>query len=148
MIQDTGGKRFRRKAATALTEINVTPFVDVMLVLLIIFIVTAPMLTSGVSVDLPKHDAGALEVREENVVSVRGDGALFYNDKRLTLRELTGVLKTLAAASPQAEVFLMADKKLSYEAVMRVMGAIRQAGVTRLGLVTEVPGAEASKRGA
>ena len=148
MIQDTGGKRFRRKAATALTEINVTPFVDVMLVLLIIFIVTAPMLTSGVSVDLPKQDAGALEVREENVVSLRGDGALFYNDKRLTMGELSSVLKTLAAASPQAEVFLMADKKLSYESVMRVMGAIRQAGVTRLGLVTEVPAPEAARRGA
>lgn len=139
MIADTGGKRFRRKATTVMTEINVTPFVDVMLVLLIIFIVTAPLLQSGVNVDLPKEEVGALEIREENVVTLRKDGAIFYNEKRVTEAQLDSTLKNLAAASPAAEVFLKADQTIPYGKVMGAMGIIKRAGISRLGMVTQVP---------
>ena len=88
IVDSSRAQRFHRKTATALTEINVTPFVDVMLVLLIIFMVTAPLLKSGVAVELPKEDTGKMEISEENVVTIRGDGALFFNDKRLTQRSL------------------------------------------------------------
>ncbi len=139
MIEDTGGKRFRRKASTVMTQINVTPFVDVMLVLLVIFLITAPMMQSGVSIDLPKEDTGTLEIKEENVVSVRGDGHIFYNDKRITEQDLTDKLKTLASVAPKTEVFLRADKGLEYGAVMKVMGIIKRAGIANLGMVTEYP---------
>lgn len=139
MIQDTGGKRFRRKTSTLLTEINVTPFVDVMLVLLVIFMVTTPLMQSGINVSLPKEDAGSLDIRQENVVTVRGDGAVFFNDKRVTLDELEDKLRSLAAAAPSADVFLRADKELSYGAVVSVMGVMKRAGVERLGMVTEIP---------
>jgi len=146
MIEDVGGKRFRRKASTVLTEINVTPFVDVMLVLLIIFIVTAPLLQSGVKVDLPRQETGTLEIREENVVTVRKDGSVFFNDKRVTLAKLGRALKSLAAQSPNVEVFLRADKHLAYGEVVNVMGVIKQAGVAKLGMVTESPGSEKNRK--
>lgn len=139
MIEDIGGKRFRRKASTVITEINVTPFVDVMLVLLIIFIVTAPLMQSGINVDLPKQETGLLEIREENVVTLRKDGAIFFNDRRVTMKDLENRLKSLVSTSPSTEVFLRADQKLAYGAVVGVMAAIKKAGITRLGMVTEVP---------
>jgi len=139
MIKDTGGRRFRRNDTTLLTEINVTPFVDVMLVLLIIFMVTAPLMQSGINVDLPKEEAGSLEIRQENVVTLREDGAIFFNDKRVSRRDLENRLRSIAAAAPSADVFLRADEKIAYGAVVSVMGAIKKAGIERLGMVTEVP---------
>lgn len=135
----SGNKRFHRKTTTFLTEINVTPFVDVMLVLLIIFMVTAPMMHSGVSIDLPKEKVGSLEIREENVVSVRKDGAIFLNDKRITMKELENSLKSLAAASRSAEVFLRGDSGIAYGKVMQVMALIKNSGIEKLGMVTEIP---------
>ena len=139
IVDSSRAQRFHRKTATALTEINVTPFVDVMLVLLIIFMVTAPLLKSGVAVELPKEDTGKMEISEENVVTIRGDGALFFNDKRLTQKELDNRLKSIAETTPSAEVFLRADKALLYGDVIKVMGTIKKAGITRLGMVTQVP---------
>lgn len=138
---DGGGssRRFRRKTTPLMTEINITPFVDVMLVLLVIFMVTTPLMQSGVAIDLPKENVGALEVQEENIVSLRKDGAIFFNDKRITSRDLNDKLKKLIAASPKAQVYLRADKGLPYGAVMKAMGTIKQAGVERLGMVTEMP---------
>lgn len=138
MIEDVGGKRFRRKASTVITEINVTPFVDVMLVLLIIFIVTAPLMQSGINIDIPKQDTGFLEIQEENVVSVRKDGAIFFNEKRILLKDLENKLKSIVSVSPSTEIFLKADRHLDYGYVVGVMGAIKRAGITRLGMVTEV----------
>jgi len=146
MIEDIGGKRFRRKASTVITEINVTPFVDVMLVLLIIFMVTTPLMQSGVNIDLPKQETGFLDIREENVVTIRKDGAIFFNEKRVTLKDLSKKLKSISALSPSAEVYLRADKKLSYGSVMGVMGAIKKAGVRKLGMVTEVPASPVKKK--
>ncbi|MBF0291061.1 MAG: protein TolR [Nitrospinae bacterium] len=122
-----------------MTEINITPFVDVMLVLLVIFMVTTPLMQSGIAIDLPKENVGALEIQEENIVSLRKDGAMFFNDKRVTARDLNEKLKKLVTASPKAQVYLRADKGLPYGAVMKAMGAIKQAGVERLGMVTEMP---------
>ncbi len=145
MIEDLSGKRFRRKASSVMTEINVTPFVDVMLVLLIIFIVTAPLMQSGIKVDLPKQETGSLEIREENVVTIRKDGAIFFNEKRITQSDLLARLKSMVAQSPTVEVFLRADQKLAYGVVVSVMGVIKKAGVSRLGMVTIPPDTEPRK---
>lgn len=140
MIEDSGrARRFHRKTSTVLTEINVTPFVDVMLVLLIIFMVTAPLMKSGIDVNLPKEDTGQMEISEENVVTLRQDGALFFNDKRLSAKDLNNRLKSIAQTTPSAEIFLRADKELLYGDVVKVMGVIKNAGITRLGMVTQVP---------
>ena len=136
-MQDTGGKRFRRKASTLLTEINITPFVDVMLVLLIIFMVTAPMMQSGVRVELPRENAGAMEVKEENVVTVNQEGALFFNDKRLTREELEGRMKSLAASEPETHVYLRADRRVAYGAVMDVLALMKNSGVLKIGMMTD-----------
>ena len=146
MIEDVGGKRFRRKASTVITEINVTPFVDVMLVLLIIFMVTTPLMQSGVNVDLPKQDTGFLEISEENVVTIRRDGSIFFNEKRVTLKDLESGLKSIAASAPSTEVYLRADQKLSYGSVVGVMGVIKKAGISRLGMVTEVSPSPGKKK--
>lgn len=138
---ESGGssRRFRRKTTPLMTEINITPFVDVMLVLLVIFMVTTPLLQSGVAIDLPRENVGALEIQEENIVSIRKDGAIFFNDKRVTPRDLGEKLKKLVDVSPKAQVYLRADKGLPYGSVMKAMGMIKQAGVERLGMVTEMP---------
>ena len=138
---DEGGssRRFRRKSTSLMTEINITPFVDVMLVLLVIFMVTTPLMQSGVAIDLPKEAVGALEIQEENIVSLRKDGAIFFNDKRITHRDLDDKLRKLIAATPKAQVYLRADKGLPYGSVMKAMGTIKKAGVERLGMVTEMP---------
>lgn len=132
-------RRFRRKSTSLMTEINITPFVDVMLVLLVIFMVTTPLMQSGVAIDLPKEAVGALEIQEENIVSLRKDGAIFFNDKRVTHKDLDDKLRKIIAASPKAQVYLRADKGLPYGSVMKAMGTIKKAGVERLGMVTEMP---------
>ena len=137
MMQDTGGKRFRRKASTLLTEINVTPFVDVMLVLLIIFMVTAPMMQSGVQVELPKEDVGAMEVEEENVLTIDKEGALFFNDKMVLREDLGGRLQAMAAAAPDTHVYLRADRRVAYGAVMDILALIKSSGIVKIGMVTE-----------
>ncbi len=146
MSQYTGARRFHRKAPVLLTEINITPFVDVMLVLLIIFMVTTPMMLSGINIELPKEQVTALESREENVVSLRLGGAIFYNDKRLSETDLMNKLKSLAAGKPNASVYLRADKDLAYGDVVHVMGIINNSGIRQLGMITEVPQNMSNKR--
>ena len=121
-------------------EINVTPFIDVMLVLLIIFMVTAPILQQGVSVDLPKVAAGPLTGQEEQlVVNVGKTGQLFLNDTPMTPEQLTTKLAAIAGARPDRQLYVRADQAVPYGQVMRVMGAVHDAGLTRVGLVTEPP---------
>lgn len=148
VMGETGStsRRFRRKSSSLMTEINITPFVDVMLVLLVIFMVTTPLLQSGVAIDLPQENVGALEIQEENIVSLRKDGAIFFNDKRITARDLQNKLRNIIATSPKAEVYLRADKGLAYGSVMKVMGLIKTAGVERLGMVTEMPAEEEKEK--
>ena len=124
----------------SISQINVTPLVDVMLVLLIIFMVTAPILQQGVPVDLPKVAAGPLSGEQEQlVVNVGKTGQLFLNDTPMTPEQLTEKLKAIAAARPDRQLYVRADQAVPYGQVMRVMGAVRDAGLVRVGLVTEPP---------
>ncbi|HEV2818443.1 MAG TPA: protein TolR [Allosphingosinicella sp.] len=134
------GRRGRR---TPMAEINVTPMVDVMLVLLIIFMITAPLLTAGVQVDLPEARAAALDQNSEPVtVSIDARGQVFIDETPVPLDAVDAHLQQIAAASRVPggpRIFLRADRGLDYGRVMQVMGEIHRAGLTRVALVT-IPG--------
>jgi biopolymer transport protein TolR len=124
----------------AIAQINVTPLVDVMLVLLVIFMVTAPILQQGVAVDVPKVAAGPLTGEEEQlVVNVAKGGKLYLNDTALAPRDLAAKLAAIAGARPDRQVYVRADQTVPYGEVMAVIGSIRDAGLARVGLVTEPP---------
>ena len=124
----------------AISQINVTPLVDVMLVLLIIFMVTAPILQQGVAVDLPKVAAGPLTGQEEQlVVNVAKGGQVYLNDTPMAVGDLGAKLGAIAAARPDRQVYVRADQAVPYGEVMLVMSAVRDAGLTHVGLVTEPP---------
>ena len=125
----------------SMSQINVTPLVDVMLVLLVIFMVTAPILQQGVSVDLPRAEAGSLSGREEQlIVSVTRGGDVYLNERKLPSATLEAELRKLAAARPDGgQVFVRADQSVPYGEVVRVMAAIRAAGIRRVGMVTQRP---------
>jgi biopolymer transport protein TolR len=134
-----GGRRSRRKAVMA--EINVTPMVDVMLVLLIIFMVSAPLLTVGVPLDLPQTQAKSLEQNQTPLqLSVDVKGKVYINDTEVAVKELIPKLKAITDARGGLEerIFMRADKKADYGTVARVMGLLSGAGFKRLALVTEV----------
>ena len=134
-----GGRRGRRKAVMA--EINVTPMVDVMLVLLIIFMVSAPLLTVGVPLDLPQTQAKSLEQNQKPLqLSVDVAGKVYINDTEVAVNELIPKLKAITEARGGLEerIFMRADKKADYGTVARVMGLLSGAGFKRLALVTEV----------
>lgn len=137
-----GGRRRRygRGRRSALSEINVTPFVDVMLVLLIVFMVSAPLLSAGVPLELPKTEAGAIRESEAPLtVSVRADGSIFVQEQR-TPFEALGPALAAAARDPEREVFVRADGRVSYEEVARVMAALSVRGFTRINLITDTGG--------
>ncbi len=122
------------------SQINVTPLVDVMLVLLVIFMVTAPMIQQGVEVSLPKVKAAALPGKEEQfVVSITRGGDLYLNDRKLTPDELTGKLAAISHERPDREVFIRADEQVAYGEVIRTMAAIKAAGVENVGMITQTP---------
>ena len=121
-----------------LSEINVTPLVDVMLVLLIIFMVTAPLLQQGMSVNLPQARTEAMPGDETTlVVSVTAEGQLFMMKNEVTLDELGVKLGAIAKTNPDKEIFLKADAEVPHGKVVAVMATIQQAGLTRLGVVTQ-----------
>lgn len=128
-----GGGRF----GPAMSEINVTPLVDVVLVLLIIFMVTAPMMTRGIDVRLPKTESGS-DAREEHlVVTLERDKTVYINDRPVNLQLLTDQLKAELAKNGNDFVFLRADREVQYGLVMAVMDQIKRAGADRVGMVTE-----------
>src|SRR6202140_3429440 len=140
MAGSGGGRRGRRRVAP-MAEINVTPMVDVMLVLLIIFMVSAPLLTFGVPLDLPQTQAKSLEQDKTPLqLSVDIKGRVFINDSEVAMNELVPKLKAITdARGGMAErIFMRADKKADYGTVARVMGQLSGAGFKRLALVTEV----------
>jgi biopolymer transport protein TolR len=129
-----GARRRRRPMA----EINVTPFVDVMLVLLIVFMVTAPLLTVGVTVDLPETASSPLPGQDEPLtVSVSRDGAVFLQDSEIDLPDLGPRLLAITERRPDTRIFVRGDKVIDYGRVMEVVGAIHSAGFTKVALVTE-----------
>jgi biopolymer transport protein TolR len=125
-----------------MSEINVTPFVDVMLVLLIIFMVAAPLLTVGVPLELPKTAATALPTEEEEplTISVQADGALSIMNTEVPRADFINRLRAIAAERTSDKVFLRADGTVSYEQVVQVMGALNGAGFSNIGLVTDTDG--------
>ena len=134
-----GRRRHRRKAVMA--EINVTPMVDVMLVLLIIFMVSAPLLTVGVPIDLPQTQAKSLDQDQKPLqLSVDIKGKVFINDTEVAINELVPKLKAItdARGSTEERIYMRADKKADYGTVAKVMGLLSGAGFKKLALVTEV----------
>ena len=131
------GRRRRRRQSPPMSEINVTPFVDVMLVLLIIFMVAAPLLTVGVPLDLPETQANPLEASTEPLtISIAADGRIFMQDTEVSAEELIPTLSAIAENGYEERIFVRGDRDADYGTVMRVMGRINAAGYTRLGLVT------------
>lgn len=123
-----------------MSQINVTPLVDVMLVLLVIFMVTAPMMQQGVEVNLPKAEAKSLAAKEETlVVSIEKSGRTSINAAEIAPDQLTDKLNSMLAGRAKREVFLKADSSVPYGDVVKVMAQIKGAGVERLGMVTESP---------
>ena len=121
-----------------MSDINVTPFVDVMLVLLIIFMVTAPMMMQGVDVSLPEATAEPLESEKEHlIITIDTKNQIFINDFQVTIDFLGEKLKKILEGRSEREVFLKADKDISYGTVVQVMAEIKGAGVEKLGMVTE-----------
>jgi len=134
------GRRGRRERRLPMSDINVTPFVDVMLVLLVIFMVTAPLLTVGVPVDLPKAQASLIEEPDEPLsVSIDFEGRVYVQDSEIALRKLTARLIAVTGANPDIRIFVRGDKTIDYGRVMQVMGTINAAGFKRVALITEMP---------
>jgi biopolymer transport protein TolR len=136
--RSTGGRRHR-----PMGEINVTPFVDVMLVLLIVFMVTAPLLTVGVEVDLPKTKAGAINADAAPlVVSIKADGSLYLQEAEVDDEVLIPRLKAISNANPDVRIFVRGDQAVSYGDVLDVMGRIQAAGFEKVALVAQLPEAK------
>ena len=134
-----------RRRSRVMSEINVTPMVDVMLVLLIVFMVAAPMMTVGVPVDLPKIQAKALESKTEPIViSVNKEGQVFLKEHETTFEALLTQIKILTKDKPETRVYLRGDKDISYGAIMAIMGRLNAAGIGKVALVTELPQAKAA----
>jgi biopolymer transport protein TolR len=139
----SGGKRRRSHARRKpMSEINVTPFVDVMLVLLIIFMVAAPLLTVGVPIELPKTAATPLPTEKEEplTVAISADGRLALQSTEIDRDTLIPKLRAIAVERRDDKVFLRADGSVSYEVVMQVMGALNAGGFRDIGLVTDAGG--------
>ncbi|MEM1159666.1 MAG: protein TolR [Pseudomonadota bacterium] len=138
--QSSGGRRGRRRSAgRPMSEINVTPFVDVMLVLLIIFMVAAPLLTAGVPLDLPKTRAAALPQEQEEplTVNIDGEGKVYLQRTEVAIETLLPKLAAIADVRDSKKVFLRADAAVDYGIVARVMGDLNAAGFSSIGMVSE-----------
>ena len=121
----------------ALAEINVTPFVDVVLVLLVIFLITAPMMLGGIDVRVPKTAAQTIRPEERLVLAITRTRGVFLENQPISLDRLAGVLSGMVKRNPRAAVFLKADEAVAYGTVMKVMDVVKKAGVDRVGMVTE-----------
>ena len=142
MGMSTGNSGSRRKGQRMrpMSEINVTPMVDVMLVLLIVFMVAAPLLTVGVPVNLPQTRTEPLQGDDEPLtITVQEDGSVFLQDTEVEVDELVAKLLAIGENGYEERVYVRADKDIDYGSVMRVMGTISRAGFSRVGLVTETP---------
>lgn len=138
----TPGRRKRQRHGSSyapMAEINVTPFVDVMLVLLIIFMVAAPLLTVGVPIDLPKTEAKELQGEKEPLtISVTGQGSIFLQETEIPLNEVVPKLVAITQQGYDERIYVRGDQRANYGTIMKVMGTISAAGFRRIALVTEL----------
>ena len=142
--------RIRRKA---MAEINMVPFIDIMMVLLVTFMVTTPMLNQGVKVELPKTTSEAIPSSEDNeplIVSIKADGKYFINlgskeDEAKDLATLVSAIKKVMAAKPGTQVLIQGDARVDYGAVVQLMAGLQQSGVSQVGLVTDPTGVDGLK---
>ena len=142
-LQNSGRRRFSKRGSNRLmSEINVTPFVDVMLVLLIIFMVAAPLLTVGVEIELPKTSAKALPTEKEDplTLSLTKDKELYLQDTKIEFSELIPKLKQIAEQRNDNRIFIRADGANNYSTIMEIMGALNSSNFSNLSLVTESGG--------
>ena len=135
MISDTSQRRF-------LAEINVVPLVDVVLVLLVIFMVTAPMLYRGIDIQLPKSASNTIKAEERLVLTIERDQKLYLDKDPVTLAQLPLRLEAAKSRASEVSVYLRADREVPYGSVVRVMDEVKRAGIEKLGMVTEPVGAE------
>ncbi len=131
----TGRTRYRPMA-----EINVTPFVDVMLVLLVVFMVTAPLLTVGVPVDLPKTDASQISTPEEPIViTIDAKNRIYIQETEVPLESLAARLGAITGANPDTRIYVRGDRSIEYGRIMEVMGSVGQAGFKKVSLLANLP---------
>jgi biopolymer transport protein TolR len=139
-MMNTRGGYGRRRHYRPISDINVTPFVDVMLVLLVVFMVTAPLMTVAIPVDLPKTQAHTMsQDKEPLVVSIDSSGKVFLQEKVMALEELVPKLKAITDSNADTRIFVRGDKAVSYGRIMEVMGTISSAGFNKVALVAELP---------
>ncbi|HEY0034204.1 MAG TPA: biopolymer transporter ExbD, partial [Devosia sp.] len=137
MAMALGKKGKGRRGRRAISDINITPMVDVMLVLLIVFMVAAPLMTTGVPIDLPQTSAQAMPLKAKPItVSVEPDGALSIDGEPTTLETLVAAVEALATEGTDERLYVRGDTATAYGAIMEVMGALSAAGYGRIGLVT------------
>jgi len=147
-MPSNGAGRYRRRSYRPMSEINVTPMVDVMLVLLIIFMVAAPLLTVGVPVDLPKTNAATINDQDEPlVISIAKDGKLYLQDTEIPLDSLVPRLNAITNNKPDTRVYVRGDRAIDYGRVMEVMGTVSAAGFSKVALIAELSREEAAKKG-
>ena len=140
MAAPLGGPGRRRRKYRPMSEINVTPLVDVMLVLLVVFMITAPLLTVGVPVDLPETEAAQLTDRDEPlVVSVDAEGKVFIQETEVEFEGLAAKLRAIMDARQDTYVYVRGDRAIAYGRIMGVMGALAAAGFDKVSLMAEVP---------
>ena len=143
VLQSQRSRFGRRRTHVPMSDINVTPFVDVMLVLLIIFMVTAPLLTVGVQVDLPKTKASVITGDDEPLtITVDSEGRIHLQDTMLTLQAVAPRLLAITENNPDVRIFVRGDKAVDYGRIMEVMGTVNLAGFTKVALIAELPKAK------
>ena len=139
-MQLSNNKGFQRRGFRPMSEINVTPFVDVMLVLLIVFMVTAPLLTVGIPVDLPESSASTLNDKMDPVVvTVNADQKVYIQETPVELGRLSARLGQITKQNTNTRIYVRGDRQLNYGIIMQVMGQITDAGYSKVALVAEIP---------
>jgi len=139
-LMPSGGRRGRRGGYRPMADINVTPLVDVMLVLLVVFMITAPLLTVAVPIDLPKAQAQSMKQdKEPLIVTIDLRGQVYLQETKTELDDLIAKLKAVTGTNPDARIFVRGDKGVPYGRIMEVMGTINAAGYTKVALVAELP---------
>ncbi|MEE8172876.1 MAG: protein TolR [Alphaproteobacteria bacterium] len=137
-LQWSEGRR-RRRSRAPMSEINVTPFVDVMLVLLVIFMITAPLLIVGVQVDLPETEAGPISGDDEPLaITITKDNVIYLQETEVQLGDLVAKLMAISERRTDTRIFMRADRDISYGRVMQVMGTVNRAGFKKVALVTKL----------